>query len=490
MNAMKKSPQDLESDAKKPKIGLFSQKSTANSIVADKALSNKSKLGRRLDSLARLLEGSMICASVYLDVAGLLYVTTNATSPTKTKFPDNNNIKFLTSIFLHFTSEDFLKSNHKLLTDGDMHILIKIYNEKMKANFHSNIKEMPLAEEAQLKKIMALFNEQHEGWLTFNGDDFFSKYLNEHDAIDINKPDLSHAQRLKYRNNIIDVQRVFASLWLHVRDYLKFKKISLKNINLINDYRIILTGGQDEHAEMRILGFLLSEHQLLLKEGIKLPEYIGISKLCCSDCICVIKSINKMIDLNSNKIQAHESAEIIAVFDSDSAEVEKGQVRLESANNLLDNVIFEETKAELDPLKIQVRGSHSLSFQKWKAPLFVQGKIYSQGDDYLEWSVKRFLDDKHHVKTDSLTAWQRVKKRIIKEEDTHCLKKLEESYNEILANVEIIKANAVTAVKKMYPELSSSEVESFSTGSPDDPQLKSSLHPFDQLVEFDPNINK
>jgi hypothetical protein len=223
------------------------------------------KANRRLDSLARLLEGGMICASVYLTAEGIVYVTTNTIYPNKKNFPPNAKIKYLQEIFLHFRSDEYIKSSANEITEDDVRIIIKIYLEKLNADYQANVKLMPQIEEAILRKMIIYFSKEREGWMRSYNIEMHSEFLNvEDNAFFSNKDALNSQQHMKLNKKLAVIGQVLNLLWGHFRDYSKFKSLTTEPSFLLNDFRILAIGNEKEHAELRMLSYLLSESQILI----------------------------------------------------------------------------------------------------------------------------------------------------------------------------------------------------------------------------------
>jgi hypothetical protein len=273
---------------------------------------------RRLDTLARLLESTMTCASVCL-IDSRLYITTNTLSsnfngqrdPDLTE-PDTQGYRFLKNAVSHFVSPSFKENNKFSQIDCD--IIRENYTGKLNTLYKGHL-STPSLENAQIDRIIEyLLNAKstHE-FMSNKSLEFFEKFLfTPEDYAKL--PDNFNKNCTDFYNKVLDVQRTFSSIYRDVRDYRKFKLAVMNGTLSINEYHILCVGQKDEHAEMRLLGFLLNHHEVFeAREKLILISriYLGISKLCCPYCVKTLDILNKFVDIDTEAYIGQQPQPII-----------------------------------------------------------------------------------------------------------------------------------------------------------------------------------
>lgn len=228
---------------------------------------------RRLDSIARLLEGNAICAAVYYHPPSkTLWIANNKVH--KTSRAENNYIKKLNEVFNLLSQEKLdIEKIIEVLTDS---ICLNLTQEKR-------------FEQAKLKEIK--IEETINKWLTelFESGKLTKEWRkNSFEEIEGNENEaLLHSA-------ITKTSRL-------VRDFLKVRDFLLQSVNnplakeiltaiKKSNFKILHVEGNNVHAEMRLLAQKMAEKTGLVDEEI----YFGISKLCCNHCALALKNFNVM----------------------------------------------------------------------------------------------------------------------------------------------------------------------------------------------------
>ncbi len=465
---MKKPSQDEdlpgESLLKKAKgANFFSSADEQPNTLRQKPSS--SKLTRRLDSLARLLEGGMICAAVYLDTNSVLYVSTNAIHLTKQNFPNNMKTKYLIDIFVHFMSGEFTNSELNHISPGDIEILIKIFNNKMAADFRGDLKTMPVLSDYALRKMLIFFSKNIDGAIRILSDEILSQFLDQTELNTFNNRDSASIKLLTMlQKKLTDLRQAYMRLWGHFRDYLKFKNIIINREIVIKDFCILAIGDENEHAELRMLSFLLSNYHILSPDKFFLDKhYIGIAKLCCPNCICAVRSVNACFNIHA-KMDKETKTEITTVFDSDNPNFSIGEIGLDCEQELLvqsidleaQELVQSELLIDSNESNVNVRGSHDLVVLKWVKPTFLLGEKFLSSDNYLVWSFLKYSQNKESKNA----GWVKEKSPSMSEDEQIKIKVLAEKYTEMESSVAKIRQKTIEEIRtNMYASPSSSDVQ-------------------------------
>ena len=239
---------------------LFKTNFTARLQKATKTRSSEKveKSFRRLDSLARLLEGNAICAAVYYDeISRQILIANNKVH--SNSHETNTYITNVHKIFSLISKED-LSIEEIIDTLSDDILLNMKQNDR---HYYSSLK----LTEKDLKKRL-------EDYLidAFQSGDSTKKWKN-----------------YKIKDEDKKMEKIIHTTAKHLKDFLKLRDFLLykhkydyatRNIfEAIRNkrYQILHFEGKDVHAEMRLLS-----HHLREKHG--KPRYIGLSKLCCAHC--------------------------------------------------------------------------------------------------------------------------------------------------------------------------------------------------------------
>lgn len=225
---------------------------------------------RRLDSLARLLEGNHICAAVCA-VGDKVYIATNQL--TKGSRQETRN-----------RLQDLLKVlSVKVFGEEDLKIFKKVVLESVKSS-------------AQGKMTL------NDGEILVIAEKFARQGFEEWNKTTI----VQLKQQYKTYSRLSDAVMVHSLAERLATDFLKVRKEIRDNkvSNLLHrksTFEILEAEKSGVHAEMTIL-------DKLLQEGNAAPVYIGISKKCCDKCTDVIKAVNVALGA---KIEIDDSEEEI-----------------------------------------------------------------------------------------------------------------------------------------------------------------------------------
>ena len=243
---------------------------------------------RKLDTLARILEGGSECAAACL-IDGEMWIASNKLFE-NTKIPQNTYYFFVQKTLEYFIS---LSTDQQLNRESAFKLICK-WNLK-------SLKQDRLSKSAQEKII-------DEFWKNLNSKNDYFENLTINDLLR-----MFCSEAPKPKEELPKLQKGINKLTKIRRDFIKFEKalISKKSIKIafsnVNAKKsILLVGPQDMHAEMRILEFLIKKYGNVKN----LPEvYIGISKLACINCRSVILAINS--ELRNTLRYIVEKTEII-----------------------------------------------------------------------------------------------------------------------------------------------------------------------------------
>jgi len=314
--------------------------------------------------------------------------------------------------------------------------------------------------------MIELFSTNFEDAIRLMSDDTLSKFLDDSERVIFNS---RHSASIKnitsLQNKLADLRKVYMIMWGHFRDFMKFKNTILSKELVIKDYRILALGNKDEHAELRMISFILSQCHLLSKRGdLHDTYYMGVSKLCCPNCIFVVKAVNKCVHLHRSNIN-DSKAEICAVFDSDNADLSRGEIASDCNEEVLiesvaieahEMVQLELSNDNNDEGVFSVRDSHDVSQSRWIKPAFLQGKEICSSQHCLVWSTLKYLKDPQN----QVVGWSKEEITSINETEASNLIHLERIYHESEPSIKKLRSAAIDNIKKtMYASPSSSDVQ-------------------------------
>lgn len=279
---------------------------------------NVPKKHRRLDSLARLIEGKGICAAVYFNGEKLL-ITSNALQSTS-RSPEKNNIKKLINEVLGYYRLN-LAIGAELC---DITQLREKFSEQRIELF---------------KEICVKYVHGQMGQAAITGcDEYISKFAEF--VLTTLKDPIKDAKNI----NLIEFEKIIGQEVTDVKVGMLFGAAIVIVPRLARDFRklehyftgdgksllkedpaIVQHGTKSHklHAEMQVI------QDAVNKNNIDRIGYIGISKLCCLDCASVILAIN------------------LRNYQNDEYQLDK-------------------------EFTILTRGQHDLCFTEWKMPEFLE----------------------------------------------------------------------------------------------------------------------
>ncbi len=329
---------------------------------------------RRLDSLARLLESDMVCAAV-CQLDDTIYITTNDLFARATQYPSGKKIDFLMAWMSHLFSKDFLSGEDNVKIPADsIDLILQNYNGKLSGLVKTALKMKPSITEDCVRKIIAELlsvNETHE-WMDKSDLAYFEQFLLDTHEMDIQEEDLVQkkqiAQKARQREMLNDIQKVFELIWRDVRDYRKYRQWAIEHVEDIRNYSILSIGKEGEHAEIRMIGFLLNQANLFIveDENLKLssPLYVGISKLCCPFCIRFIEEFSRLTkgkkDNELQTLHRHSSE----AGEEEAAPLSQNPHAMQEAEAMMD-----EWLANVGAT-LKVRGKHSIAPNQWIIPAY------------------------------------------------------------------------------------------------------------------------
>ena len=138
-------------------------------------------------------------------------------------------------------------------------------------------------------------------------------------------------------------------------------------------------GENDEHAERRVIGYLLETGNLSRSE----PMYIGISKLCCAACIGTVCVVNEVCKTNIGLMieQASEEKTIEHGTALEEATIELAKKEIEE--DAVANAISSSSSSSSSLEQVRTRVYHGLSFRQ-HTPKYLEGTPYLSGNSYVK----------------------------------------------------------------------------------------------------------
>lgn len=348
---------------------------------------------RRIDSLARLLEGIGVCIADCL-IEKELFISGNVLKDIERgEGFASAHAKLVIEILQHLLtcskldSIDEHSSNERQEQHRkDIELLVRICRTSINAaRASSNFSDprIQINDETLRNVITNLTKDKTQrSWVT-QGLDYFANSLHQNeqeawhrvkdrDANELTPVELKEAEKLKHKIN--QIQLTYEFIWRLVRDYKKVKHFFQKNrIEVCN---LLSIGKKGEHAEVRLLGYLLETGKIAPPKESASGDtdtnpflYLGLSKLCCAHCISAIHTINEVLRANMSLIiGTQDEAEIINP--ADLAECAEKWRLVEQ--ELVDEI----EKEEGDDKIVKTGGHHGLHFKNWRTPDYLLGKVY------------------------------------------------------------------------------------------------------------------
>lgn len=306
---------------------------------------------RRHDSIARLLEGNSICVAVYITDDNELLVTSNLLQEDSSleKVEDKYMADILT-YFLGYSSGANPKSDNLVFNICQKQI--NRFNGAIRRGGGDAVSAIIHLDDEIIRQIaMDLYHSRHSKPHIINHNivvqKYFSrteqvlwdKYNGSKDIYPANSEERKQLEALYNKKKNIDA--AYHVLWRPVRDFKKCKVFFREQ--KINTCKILAVGGKGEHAEIRMLGYLIETGKLQQNQ----PKYIGLSKLCCARCIGSVSVVNETFSNNLGIM----------------AQSEKGK-RSTYQNQKLSSMAKK--------MAIKVRGQHGLDWEKtWHPPHYL-----------------------------------------------------------------------------------------------------------------------
>lgn len=313
---------------------------------------------RRLDSIARILEADNICIAV-CKINNELLVTGNNIKEYERKdkhFLEGQNIELIKDILSHF----MLVAKKGKDKQSSINCLLKICKKDPKiANlsfldihlFEKVLNMLYLSENIERinNKIIGASARELFGMGFLNQDEIDIWEKSDHDR--------SFKKEARVVNRKIEqVRDISRYCWHLVSDFRKSESYFKARKKSINSCKILGIGGKNEHAEVRMIGYLLDKGILQSKKS---PVYIGISKLCCAYCAGIVYVTNSVFKTNLGLM--HEIPE----------EDERSQIFREKVE--ITGYSINETEGDM----VQIRGFHGLYKPSWESsPAYLDGRTY------------------------------------------------------------------------------------------------------------------
>jgi len=265
----------------------------------------KTSNNTKLDNLARVLEGSSACTAVCYVDGEILVINNELAKSTKI----DANLLLIRELIEYLQSK---YNNKNIRSDEDSEeeskkrrkeIFQKICLQRIRGERGS----ISYKGREDLKRINIIANQSlrsHHEWK-----DRTPRIVADDLGLDIDK-DLSLVRQATNCYSILgrtahDFKRI-------EKEFNENKELSKAELNLIQDDE-----QQGVHAELRIINHLLKNN---LEEKSKKREdvYIGISKLCCLQCKCVIVAVNETLEEIRKESGTSSSSSLINYGDASS----------------------------------------------------------------------------------------------------------------------------------------------------------------------------
>lgn len=394
----------------------------------------RTKEERRLDSLARLLEGESTCVAVcYIDNE-ILVTSNKLKTPATGKFSTSTDALLMQEILQYFINRTSSQSKvHDVKEDYSLLIRvckqrIKVINNSLQGDPYDQairIDEKTLQcaieflyQEESQKNYMTKKEESIAACLSIE-DNRFMESVKGKSMSKISKDEKDRAESLNKK--ILQIEKTYEDIWWLVRDYKKSKKYFKDS--QVKSCKILAVGAENEHAEMRIIGYLL-ETGTLLKAMNDQSIYIGISKLCCTHCSVAIYAINHVFQkeisnfgfmsksgkkeitvTNEQMLLEHIDGQLDKQAEEQCLQQEKQMKNeVEDEQENMEKVKLKESEITSEPGHnfsiFSSAGSHGISFN-WTIPSYLDGRRYLVPT---ECKVKffEFLPNKKELKTDEI----------------------------------------------------------------------------------------
>lgn len=450
---------------------------------------------RRLDSLARLLEGDNTCVAVCL-IGNEIFVTSNKLKDYKgygVPF-DNDGAKFMMRILSYF-----LASNQNQNKDSHLGFLSEIclgkiedYNNSIAAQRGGspNVVRIQLTKDILEQIIRDLFNAPDE--IQYLANNEISNYFTEDEKKVWEQRGAPDPQNRRMLLNLIDknlqIEVAQKILWRFIRDFKK--SMSFFRHNNIQRCNLLAIGAEDEHAEIRLIGYFLESGKLTAEDSTRRVIYIGLSKLCCAYCAAKIHVLNNELSTHVG-VMFEENEEEKKIESAQMAEYAEEQAKSQSSQSMEE---IEEEKREpsssssslsssFKPNTIETKGHHGLhGGSSWEAvPKYLSNQSYVSKYSYIK-PVGLELDNPeigNHapIRTDAIRNFQIYNKPLYKE--------LQTTYNKMSADLKkTIKESESAYEKGQFASM----VQSPSTSAGDSPQKPSKdagILPEDTILQQD-----
>ncbi|MCE3237052.1 MAG: hypothetical protein K0R24_33 [Gammaproteobacteria bacterium] len=357
-----------------------------------------SRENRRLDGLARLLEGNNICTAVCI-VNDEILVTTNVLKayqePRTISFNNNASVELMENILTYFLK---IAAGENISETDRFECLFKICSNRIKVTHRSGEPEtqIRLDEELLRKLIVPLYNSYPDieagYWAIMDAaaDDLYKMgFLNETEK-DLWLKKSDPAVRRDFSKDIRFISEKISQikaanrfLWHLIHDFKKNEEFFKVEWKTIRTCKILAVGEEKEHAEARMIGYLLETGNLKPADTI----YIGISKLCCACCAGIVYAVNDALGTNMGIMYGtsdHENKLVSSQEDLEECATNKAIEESDEDNDVLAatkrEIPSEEKKEPTDEssIAISIRGTHGIYNTRWMSK-----SKYLQGGKYL-----------------------------------------------------------------------------------------------------------
>lgn len=240
---------------------------------------------RRLDSLAKLIEGESSCAAVCLVNNQILATTNKIHAPAKKdSLPHSQHVVLIQDTLSYFLKRDYLQNDDSQFA---ITLLVKLCSAKIKGLTREKINLNPEANHLE-EVITYLYETDATGseWMSQKDLNFFAKFIDglaEKSFWNLNE-----------RQEILTIETAFHYCWDMVVAFRKNQTYFAEHPE-ISDCKILAVGEKNEHAELRMMGYLLESNENIVFSNVNPTLYIGLAKLCCAECALSIDIVDQAL---------------------------------------------------------------------------------------------------------------------------------------------------------------------------------------------------
>lgn len=312
---------------------------------------------RRLDSIARLLEYDMTCSAVCLTEDGTLLVTSNDLYARSINGPNTVGTKHIIDFAKHLqdlindNKMGKLDENKQKNFDKAVQLLFNNFNAKWNGLIKKSRVIAKIDEKIVKSMIEHLLKNSTQDWANQKDFSFFDQFF---EGIRFKSP-------TEKMTRIGEVIVIFSYLWRDVRAYKKIKESLLSQDEkklVINQIKILAVGAEKEHAEPRLLGYLLNQPGLFeIEAGFALSHFERenfkeLITLIEEDKTEFFKDKNELLD-KIQRLKKPEHDYKLALFNKEEIELLSNFLKKNKQKDLVNKLLNTEKEAPIEKLKLE-----------------------------------------------------------------------------------------------------------------------------------------